>query len=521
MVKLEEKGLVPKSCDVDTFCISIVYEVGLNDSRVAQLGIFRRHSFLIYSRRPVLEETPTRPARVNPLPIPPPPMPGAAPVPMHMQMPPPVDVPPPPAPGPTPAPVARTMPRIVAGGPITLPPGYVLPPGWAVIPAHNVQVIPPAAQTPAGVPNAQVVGQHDLPRVPHPPPGGNGDVTIPNPNDQVSQSSAERSPTTTNIPPTPTITSLPPNNSTTSNSTPPNLMQRPAPRVWATQSPHPSFPIAVPLFPTAGSMGVQYRSTTFPPATGRADGTLTSTQGQPQSPRVNGVTSSSNERDETEERMAILDQMGESVRAMQDLMTRMSTLIPSQMPPSTSSTVPLENVVPQSIISTSGPSNAVYEPSTSSSNGHTSDNSPSRTPPPLRIQRRRSFSPVDRTNENEPHPSDRLHRLSSSEDELPIEELADIRAPWVEQDIDVELPLAEVRHSRQGSPPRMRSASQSPSRSLRRRGSLLKHDITNEMLEERGRATRSVSMDSETKAGGLLDKGKGKEVYVEDGSEEE
>ena len=211
----------------------------------------------------------------------------------------------------------------------------------------------------------------------------------------------------------------------------------------------------------------------------------------------------------------MLNQMGESVKAMQDLVARMSTLIPSQMSPTTSN-VPQESQNSHSIPLSPRPSNIVQEPSSSetmNSNGHTSDTLPSRHSPPLHVQKRRSFSPVDRTNENEHHPSDRLRRLSSSEDDLSPEELADIRAPWVEA-LDNEIPLNEVRT---GSPPRLRSGSQSPTRTLRRRGSLLKHDITNEMLEERGRE-RGGSVDKGIE---VVDKGKGKEVSVEDGSDGE
>jgi hypothetical protein len=106
---------------------------------------------------------------------------------------------------------------------------------------------------------------------------------------------------------------------------------------------------------------------------------------------------------------------------------------------------------------------------------------------------------VERTNENEPH----TRRLSSSEDDLSPEELADIRAPWVES-LDEELPPQDVLHSpQQGSPPRLRAESQSPNR-LARRGSLLKHDITNEMLEERGRE-RVRNLDLDDNAQGAKD----------------
>ena len=346
-------------------------------------------------------------------------------------------------------------------------------------------------------------------------PGGNDDVTNTTPighNDQVGGPSGQTattrtSPTSINNPPTPTTTSatVNTNTSTANSSTTPNLMQRPAPRVWAPQSPHPSFPIAVPLFPTAGNMGIQYRSNPIPSATGRADGMPIS---QSQSPRVNGVTNTSNENRETEERKALLNQMGESVRAMQDLVARMSILIPSQMSPTSVAGVPPDTRVSQPVPLSLSPSTAVQEPSspdTSTSNGHISDTSPSRNSPPSRIRKRQSSSPVDRTNENEHHPSDRLHRLSFSEDDLSPEELADIRAPWVDQPLDIEIPLSEVRNAKPGSPPRLRSASQSPSRTLRRRGSLLKHDITNEMLQERGRE-RERNVDGNIE---VVDKGKG------------
>ena len=536
-VKQEEKELVPKSYGVDIFYISIVSEVGLNDSRVVQPGMSSRLPFLIYSRRPVLEETPPRPAPVNRLPIPPPPMQAQAPLPMPLQLPVPGEVPPPPPPGPPPTPFARTMPRIVAGGSITLPPGYVLPPGWAVIPAHNVQIIPPPGQTPT-VTGVQMVAQQGGPPVvvqqqgPTPvtagSPDGNGDVTNTAPiapNGQVGGPSGQTAttptpPTSINIPPTSTTTTSAVNTNTSTANSPnaPNLMQRPATRVWASQSPHPSFPIAVPLFPTAGNMSVQYRANPVPSATGRTVGMPTSPTAQAQSPRVNGVTNTSNENRETDERTALLNQMGMSVRAMQDLVARMSILIPSQLSPTSVSGVPTENQISPPV--SPGPSTAAQEPSSSdtkTSNGHTSDTSPSRNSPPLRVRKRRSFSPVDRPNENEPHPADRLHRLSFSEDDLSPEELADIRAPWVEQPLDIEIPLNEVRGAKPGSPPRLRSASQSPSRSLRRRGSLLKHDITNEMLQERGRE-REGRVDGNIQ---VVDKGKGKEVYVGDSSEED
>jgi hypothetical protein len=450
-------------------------------------------------------------------------MPAQAPLPVNIQLPIPGELPPPPAaPGPPQPPFTRTMPRIVAGGPITLPPGYSLPPGWAVIPAHNVQIIPPPGQTPATAGVQVVVQQGPIP-VTAGLANGNDDVTntipIPPNNGQVGGPSGQ-TPTGINIPATATAVNT--NTSTVNSQTAPNLMQRPAHRVWANQSPHLAFPIAVPLFRTAGNTGIQYRSNPIPSATGQGDGMSTSPAAQTQAPRVNGVTNTSNENRETEERMALLNQMGVSVRAMQDLVAKMSILMPSQVSPTSVSGIAPETQISPPVPLTLGPSTVGQEPSSSdigTSYEHTSDTSPSRNLPPLRIQKRRSFSPVDRTNENEHHhhPSDRLHRLSFSEDDLSPEELADIRAPWVEQPLDLEIPLTEVRNAKPGSPPRLRSASQSPSRTLRRRGSLLKHDITNAVLQERGRE-RGRSVDGNID---VVDKGKGKEVYVEDGSEGE
>jgi hypothetical protein len=106
--------------------------------------------------------------------------------------------------------------------------------------------------------------------------------------------------------------------------------------------------------------------------------------------------------------------------------------------------------------------------------------------------------------------------LSTEEDDLAIEETADIHAPWVEPAIDEESPLQEGAHH-PPSPPRVRSASQSPARRPRR-GSLLKHDITNEILEERGRERlRNAGVENLPTS---VDKGKGKQVAVEDSEEE-
>ena len=430
------------------------------------------------------------------------------------------------------------MPRIVAGGQITLPPGYALPPGWAVIPAQNVQIIPPATAPPQPPPPTQPpqnVGQSAsaapagaTQQGPSPVPagspiGGSGDVTIPAPapNDHVSDQS-DATNTGTNIPATTSVhpttqpqspaTEQPTQQTSWTNNIPNNNMQRTAPRVWATQSPHPSFPIAVPLFPTAGNMGTQYRSPGFAATNvARTDG-ISSRMGS-QGARVNGDSTSEGRRD-TEDHVALLNQMGESVRTMQELVARMSVLIPPQ-PPTISPTNQAHSLP--------SPSNSFRQPSISepsTSNGQSSDPKSSRNPSPLIIRKRRSFSPNDRHNDTEPHPNDRLSRLSSEEEVVSPEEIADIRAPWVDQTLDPfdpDLPpLPEVGRSRQGSlsPPRLRSGSQSPHRSLVRRGSMLKHDITSEVLEERLTEASAMEVDRDRK-------GKGKEVYVEDGSDEE
>ena len=477
-------------------------------------------------------------------------MPAQAPAPIPVQLAPagdpPPNIQPPPAPGPTPTSGARTLGRTVAGGPITLPPGYNLPQGWAVIPAHNVQIIPPpSAQNLAGIELTPAVGQPGQSGVQQgsaPVPAGlapgNGDVTI-GPNDHVNPplgQSATRPDTSnshTNIPPTPTTTPLAnaqtPTNPTTNttNTNIPNLMQRTAPRVWATQSPHPSFPIVVPLFPTTGNIGVPLRSTPFSVPPPRTDRASTSTSPQAHLPSTNGVTVTSDERQDSDERLTVLNQMGENVRTMQDLVAKMSTLLPSQIQLPVSPSLPPQGQTSQSTPLSATSLNAINVssgPDPQSSNGQIPESPPSRTLPPLSIRKRRSFSPGDQTNENESHPSDRLRQLSSSsEDELSPEDLADIRAPWVELDMEVDPPLNEVRHSRQASPPLIRSSSRSPIRPLRRRGSLLKHDITNEILEEPDRDKEGVSMeiDKDTEKERVLDKGKGKAVYVEDGSEEE
>jgi hypothetical protein len=491
------------------------------------------------SRRPVLEEAAARTPIANraPNPPPPPPMPAQAPVAIPIL--PGGNEGPAPTPGPTPAPI-RGVPRMTASGPITLPPGYVLPPGWAVIPAQNVQVVLPhqgpntaGAQNVGGVANINIIGPQGNQGAPGPvpnsagTPGVNGDVTGANPpipNDHVGPPGATttRPDATINIPTT--STAAPPNNSnssTNTNTAAPNFMQRQAPRNWNQQGAHPSFPYTIPLFAMPGNTGIQYRATPFPPANGRTEGASTSNQS---TPRVNGV-GPTDER-ETAERLALLNQMNQSVRTMQDLVSRMSSLFP-QANLVTTPTVEPAIQAPQSIPPTTT-DQAESSASVTPSNGSTSDSSPPRTPPKtptsLHLQRRRSFSPIERANENETSP-DPIRRVSTSEDDFTPEELADIRAPWVEQDIEDGLPLQEIlSSSKQGSPPRIRSPSRSPGRTLRRRGSLLKHDITNEMLQDRGRdKNRNMAGFEGATAveGSTVDKGKGKEVFVEDVSDDE
>ena len=485
--------------------------------------------YLICSRRPVLEDAPARQPPANraappgqvPLPMPPPVPPAA----MPAQ---PGAVPTPTTPGPTPTPIQRPGPRIAAGAPINLPPGYTLPPGWAVIPAHNVQIIPPITQSLAGAvsPTVQVVVQglsggtvaQQGPPAPGPatsPVGGGGDVTIPN-NDQVAPPSGQtaappRSPTNTNSPPS----TAPPNPQISNLQA--LMQQRTAGhRMLATQSPHPSFPIAIPLGPPGA-----YANRTAP-ATTRTDGTA-----EPPTVRPPRPPFTSSENGDPDERSAILSQMNDSVRAMQGLLARMNSLA-QPPPPATSAVSPTPATSPVPLSSPPSTSTVLQPIST---NGHNPETStPLRsTPTHNRIYKRQSMSPVDPPGENEPHSADRLHRLSSDDEELSPEDLADIKAPWVEQPLDDELPLQEVRTSRQNSPPRMRSSSQSPHRQLRRRGSLLRHEITEEILDdererEKVRTLGSLELEDTVVApspeGVLVDKGKGKAVVVEDGEDD-
>jgi hypothetical protein len=496
------------------------------------------------SRRPVLEEPPARTPIANraPNPPPPPPMPAQAPVAIPIHMPGGNDAPAP-TPGPTPASL-RGAPRIVAAGPITLPPGYVLPPGWAVIPAQNVQVVPSqqaqiaaGAQNATGAANIHIGGPQGINGVPGPmpnaagTPGGTGDVTGSNPitaHDHVNPTG----PTTTrqdNHITINTSTAVPPNNSnisnnmTTTNATASHPMPRQVPRNWHGMSAHPAFPVTIPLFAMPGNMGVQHRPAPVHAAVGRTDGVSTSAATQ-STPRVNGVGPA--DESESDERITLLNQMNETMSTMQNLVSRMSTLIPQSNLSSMPAAEPTIQA-PQNSPSTTNTALISIDTSTSATLNGSVSTSPPRTPPKtptsVHLHKRRSFSPIERTNENESSPNP-LRRISTSEDELAPEELADIHAPWVEQDVQDGLQSQDIHSlSKSGSPPHTRSPSRSPGRTLRRRGSLLKHDITDEMLHDRGRdKTRNTDeFETATYVGGSsVDKGKGKEVFVEDVSDE-
>ena len=451
--------------------------------------------------------------------------PGAAPTPA------------PAAPGPPPAPIQRTnIPRIAAGAPINLPPGYNLPPGWAVIPAHNVQIIAPATQTVVGTgsPTMQAVVLQGLPAgtvAPQqgpPSPGsatsptpGTGDVTISN-NDHLAQTSSQTagaaSPRSPNINNPPSTT---PTNSQSLNLQ--NLMQQrtAGQRMALPQSPHSAFPIVIPLVPSgASASGAAYQRSS---ATTRTDG-VAETPNQPP-PRVNGTTNSSTESGDTDERFAILSQMSHNISTMQNLVARMQSLNQPLPPATTPTTVPCQPAT-VSISPSSSPSTSnVLQPL--SPNSETTSTPLMSPPGHNRMHKRRSMSPVGRYGENDAvaHPADRLHSLSSSDEELSPEELADIKAPWVEEPFEDELPLPEVRTSRIDCGQRMRSGSQSPSRQLRRRSSLLRHEITEEILDaERDLEEDGTLASLELKPavvgssndGASWDKGKGKAVSVED-----
>jgi len=442
-------------------------------------------------------------------------------------------------PGPPPTPIQRaTVARIAVGAPINLPPGYTLPPGWAVIPAHNVQIIPPATQTVVGTasPTIQTVVMQGLPAgngAPQhgalPPPGSAtsptaaaGDVTISNndhlaPNSGQSASAAPpRSATNINSPPSATPTN-------SQNLDLPNLMQQRTAghRMSAPQSPHPAFPITIPLVPSGGSVGdAAYQRSSVATRTNSATETLSQ-----ESPRVNGTTNPSTDAGE---RFAILSQMTDSIRTMQDLLVRMQSL--NQPPlPATTTTIVSSHPTTSPLTPPSPPStsNVLQPPSPNSHNCETTSTSLTSPPGHNRMHKRRSMSPVGRHGESDAltHPADRLHCLSSSDEELTPEELADIKAPWVEQPLDDELPLPEVRTSRKDSPQRVRANSQSPIRQLRRRSSLLRHEITEEILDderdpEKNRTLAGLDLEptvvGSSNDRASLDKGKGKAISVED-----
>jgi len=502
---------------------------------------------LINSRRPVLDPTPrpTPMARAMPA-APPPPMPAPGPVPIPIQIPgggeaaaQPV------APGPTPAPL-RNVPRMVSsGGPITLPPGYQLPPGWAVIPAHNVQVIPPpTAQIRTdgrsvgagiiGVPQVVPGGQRGPGPVLAGAPNGNGDAIIAGTNDHVNDS----------VPPVATNTTGPANNTinnTTTNaintnipppanvgsSNPPqlnnpNLMQRTAAnRAWATQSPHHLFPVGIPLV----NVPLQQRVVSQASVNGaRIDGNSSNPPSRNPSQRVNGIPPTTGERTESDIPMQeVLHRLGEidqNLKSLQDLVTTMSTLLPNRSTSinTTTTTFQPQIQIPHSNNIASTSSSRVE--SNSHSGSSALDTSPG-TSPIRHHHKRRSTSPIERLHgdhEHEAHFADPLTRISTSEDEFSPEEIANIKAPWVEPPLDME---PEIRHPGTISPPRMRSGSASPQLSIGRRGSLLKHDITNQVLSDRRVIPHGQSMDGQTEIETALDKGKGKEVSVEDGSDEE
>ena len=436
------------------------------------------------------------------------------------------------APGPPPTPIQRTtIARIAAGAPINLPAGYTLPPGWAVIPAHNVQIIPPATQTVVGTGSStmQTVVLQGLPagivapqQGPPPSPGSatsaTGDVTISN-NDHLPQSSGQTAGATPPRSPA-NINNTPSTPTNSQNLNLQNLTQQRTAghRMILPQSPHPAFPIAIPLVPS----GAAYQRSS---ATPRTDG-VTETPNQPP-PGVNGTTNSSNESGNTDERFAILSQMSHSIRTMQDLVVRMQSLNQPLPPATTPTTVPCQPSTVSITPSSSPPTSNVLQPLSPNSHNRETTSTPLMSPPRNnRMHKRRSMSPVGRHGENDvAHPADRLHSLSSSDEELPPEELADIKAPWVEEPFEDELPLAEVLTPRIDSAQRMRSGSQSPSRQLRRRSSLLRNEITEEILDaerdpEEDRTLASVELEptvvGSSNDGASSNKGKGKAVSMED-----
>src|SRR5205814_656195 len=125
-------------------------------------------------------------------------------------------------------------------------------------------------------------------------------------------------------------------------------------------------------------IGAQHRSTPVIPPTAVAQRAAT----QSSSVTTNGATS--DRRREADEQSALLQQMGASVRVMQDLVSKMSTLLPPQ-------TLPFASSVESAQLPPLEPS----QPSTSRTvstilNGHSP---PSGHPSPILLKKRRSASP--------------------------------------------------------------------------------------------------------------------------------
>jgi hypothetical protein len=465
---------------------------------------------LISSRRPVLEE-PVRPTQTNRAHQPP----GPGQVPIQIRLPATGDAAPPAQPGQAPVPLARTAPRLFSGGPIALPPGYDLPPGWAVIPANHVQILPPQhGENIQTAPNVPVAGASLAPSSinasPNSLPGGpqivpSGDQALARSSNDESSSTEhtrsaspngprpEASSTTANLPPTAVVDLPLPQNTSAASSNTPNFTQlRATGRLWASQSPHPAFPLTVPLFAMPFNAPGQPRTAAFD--AGRADGRVAaSLQNQP----TLGGLPTMPERRETQEQFHILRQLGENLRSAQELFARLSNLSSLGHPPPST---PHQSPSPSPPLNDSNATASVPRSTTRTD----SDVSSSSSSLSSDLQRHRSLSPNEHVNEKDPN----IHRLSS-DDEISPNELANIRAPWNEQALDDELPVNNMIPSGEASPPRLRSGSQSPRHSLKRRGSLLRHEITDEIVT-------NVAVERST-----LDKGKGKGVYIEDGSEGE
>jgi hypothetical protein len=272
--------------------------------------------------------------------------------------------PPPPQPTPTQPLIGISVP---VGAPVFLPVGYNLPPGWAVIPAHNVVVVPPPAVN--GSPNSDSTPDSVT------TPTGRNDVT----GDQVRQSADPIPTTNTN--------STPPIGNTTAN----QFIPRNFPLV---RSPHPQFPIVVPLYPQAHRAWNQANRPPQPPSTPAQEPPL------PNSPPLPNL-------DEVLDRLeSVTAEISNMVRTVTDVMA------------------------PLAAQSTHRNSDV---PSTSA---QTSTSNPVNMPRPRRA-------------------SHHAQRLSGSEDEFLVDEVPqNIRAPWVDHPIDENcMPLQEV-----GSPPRRSSS---------------------------------------------------------------